>query len=92
MARLNRRIGVSLLAILVATVTIATVTIAAEAEDRAAWMREAQWGVMNHYLADWKAREWKMQMSVEKWNDLVDHFDVEGLAEQLRWSPEMRNT
>jgi len=26
------------------------------AQDRTAWMREARWGVMTHYLADWKAR------------------------------------
>lgn len=50
---------------------------------RAAWMREAKWGVMNHYLADWKARELNIEMSVEKWNELVNGFDVEGLAEQV---------
>ena len=38
---------------------------------------------MTHYLADWRARVDKEEMSVEKWNDLVDHFDVEGLARQL---------
>ena len=27
--------------------------------NRAAWMPEAQWGVMTHYLADWQAREWE---------------------------------
>jgi hypothetical protein len=58
-------------------------TLAAGAEDRAAWMKEAQWGVMNHYLADWKAKELKESMTVEKWNRMVDRFDVEGLAEQL---------
>jgi len=51
---------------------------------RAAWMKEARWGVMTHYLADWKAREMNEPMTVEKWNDMVDHFDVEGLAEQLK--------
>jgi hypothetical protein len=54
------------------------------AEDRAAWMRKARWGVMTHYLADWRARVDKTEMSVETWNELVDHFDVEGLAEQLK--------
>ena len=43
--------------------------------DRAAWMKETRWGVMVHYLADWKARELREPMTVEKWNDLVDHFD-----------------
>jgi alpha-L-fucosidase len=55
--------------------------------DRAAWMRQARWGVMNHYLADWIARRGDVadgQMTVERWNDLVDHFDVEALADQVR--------
>lgn len=51
---------------------------------RAAWMKEARWGVMTHYLADWRAKVDGEPMSVEHWNDLVDHFDVEGLAEQLK--------
>lgn len=33
------------------------------AEDRATWMREARWGVMTHYLADWRARADKTEMS-----------------------------
>jgi hypothetical protein len=55
----------------------------AREQDRAAWMKEARWGVMNHYLADWIARGEKMNMSVEQWNSLIDHFDVEGLAQQI---------
>ncbi len=55
----------------------------ARASDRAAWMQQARWGVMNHYLADWKARELDIEMRVEKWNELIDGFDVEGLAKQL---------
>ncbi len=54
------------------------------APHRAGWMQEACWGVMTHYLADWKAREAKEQMTVAKWNEMIDHFDVEGLAEQLK--------
>jgi hypothetical protein len=38
---------------------------------------------MTHYLADWRARVDRERMSVETWNDMVDHFDVEGLAKQL---------
>jgi alpha-L-fucosidase len=59
----------------------------ASAQDRAAWMKEARWGVMTHYLADWIARDEGQgqgrAMTVERWNDLVDHFDAEGLAGQL---------
>lgn len=68
---------------ILATLT-ASITLAEQARDRAAWMTETQWGVMTHYLADWKARETGEQMIVERWNDMVDRFDVEGLAEQLR--------
>jgi hypothetical protein len=52
-------------------------------ENRAGWMRTAKWGVMTHYLADWIAQETGQPMTVERWNDLVDHFDVDGLADQI---------
>lgn len=52
--------------------------------DRTAWMREARWGVMTHYLADWRERTDKEPRSIEHWNDLIDHFDVEGVADQLK--------
>jgi hypothetical protein len=55
-----------------------------QAEDRAAWMKQAQWGVMTHYLADWIARTHHIDMSIEEWNKLVDGFDVEALAKQLQ--------
>jgi len=50
---------------------------------RAAWMRQARWGVMTHYLADWRAKVDNEKMNAESWNDMVDHFDVEGLAKQI---------
>ncbi len=56
----------------------------ASAQNRAHWMREAKWGVMTHYLADWRARTDNLTMNVETWNQLVDNFDVEGLADQLK--------
>lgn len=51
--------------------------------ERSAWMQEARWGVMTHYLFDWISQEHKVAMDPERWNALVDAFDVEGLAEQL---------
>lgn len=57
---------------------------AGNVQHRAAWMQEARWGVMTHYLADWRARVDKEEMSVENWNNMIDHFDVEGLAEQIK--------
>jgi hypothetical protein len=56
---------------------------AVQAQDRAAWMQQAQWGVMTHYLADWLSRVHKLDMNTEQWNKLVDGFDVETLAGQL---------
>ena len=52
--------------------------------NRAAWMSTARWGVMNHYLADWIARATHEPMTIERWNALIDHFDVEALAAQLK--------
>jgi alpha-L-fucosidase len=54
-------------------------------EDRGAWMKEARFGVMTHYLADWiaEAEGRGKTLSVEQWNELIDRFDVEGLAKQL---------
>jgi hypothetical protein len=53
------------------------------AEDRARWMPEARFGVMTHYLADWQAQVHHIDMSAERWNQLVDGFDVERMARQL---------
>jgi alpha-L-fucosidase len=47
-------------------------------------MQQAKWGVMVHYLADWKARDHNLEMNVAKWNQLVDGFDADGLAEQVK--------
>jgi len=52
--------------------------------ERAAWMQQARWGVMIHYLADWKARDHNFELNAEKWNQLVDSFDADGLAVQLK--------
>ncbi len=56
----------------------------ADAPSRAAWMREARWGVMSHFLADWRERADGETRSVAHWNDLIDHFDVDALAGQLQ--------
>lgn len=55
----------------------------AHAQERGAWMKNARWGIMTHYLADWRARVDKEAVTVETWNDMIDHFDVEGLAKQI---------
>ncbi len=54
------------------------------AGSRAAWMKQAKWGVMTHYLADWIPKQTGEEMTVAGWNNLIDHFDVEGLADQIK--------
>jgi hypothetical protein len=54
------------------------------AQDRAAWMHDAKFGVMTHYLADWIAQTTHEPMSIERWNRLVDGFDVERMGDQLK--------
>ena len=84
MKHLNR---LSIAAFLLSLISVAFPANSARAEntqDRAAWMRQARWGVMNHYLADWIARREKIKMSIEQWKKLIDHFDVESLAEQIK--------
>ena len=46
-------------------------------------MQDARFGVMTHYLADWIARREREPMTVERWNRMIDGFNVERLAEQL---------
>jgi hypothetical protein len=65
------------------TLALFLISTVADAQERTAWMKQARWGVMTHFLADWRARVDKESMSVEKWNDLIDHFDVDSLAKQI---------
>lgn len=53
----------------------------AAAPHRAAWLQDARWGVMVHFLPDWiePERAW----TAADWNALVDGFDVPRLAQQL---------
>ncbi len=58
-----------------------------EEAGRAAWMKQARWGVMTHYLADRIAADRKppaSSLSVSEWNELVNQFDVNGLADSLQ--------
>src|ERR1700741_782066 len=78
-------LGRSLLSVaFVALILCAAAATRCDAADRAAWMKEAKWGVMTHFLADWRAQVDKEPASVEHWNELIDHFNVEQLADQLK--------
>lgn len=64
-----------------AVMALLLVSAPLSAQNRASWLKEAKWGVMSHYMAEWIAPE--AHESVEAWNRMVDGFDVKGLAEQL---------
>src|SRR3954468_25046567 len=68
--------------ILMAVFTCGAMALAGE--NRASWMKEGKWGVMTHYLADWKAQTDHLNITVEWWNRLIDGFKGETLAEQLQ--------
>src|SRR5215217_4156140 len=55
-----------------------------KAQDRTGWMKEARWGIIVHYLADWRVRTDSIKMSPEKWNELIDHFNADSLAAQIK--------
>ncbi|MCC5929177.1 MAG: alpha-L-fucosidase [Cyclobacteriaceae bacterium] len=62
------------------------VLVSANAQNRASWMKDAKWGVMLHYSAAILASENHLDrdsISIDKWNELIDNFDCEGLAKQL---------
>ena len=69
--------------LLIETTLVLMSSFSAYSQNRADWMRQAHWGVMTHYLADWKSRDYNLEMSVDEWNKLIDKFDVEKLADQL---------
>lgn len=48
---------------------------------RTDWFKEAKWGVFMHYMADTVLKG--EQPTLENWNQAVDAFDVNGLADQL---------
>lgn len=54
------------------------------AQERTAWLREAKFGVMTHYLQDWLSRRENKKIDVQEWNRLVDSVDVAALAEQVQ--------
>jgi alpha-L-fucosidase len=66
-----------------ASIFLGLSAVSALGEDRTAWMGEARWGVMVHYLADWRARTDGRDLSVNSWNQMIDDFDVEGLADHM---------
>jgi len=59
-------------------------TLVVKAQERAAWMKDARFGVMTHYLPDWLSKTEGLTIDIAKWNDLVDQFNVDALADQVK--------
>ena len=60
--------------------------VSVNAQNRASWMKDAKWGVMLHYTTAMLASENQQDadpINLDKWNELIDNFDCERLAEQL---------
>lgn len=65
-------------------ILLGTLFVTLSAQNRAAWMQEAKWGVMIHYQPEWLASENQLDpIDIEKWNELIDNYDCDALAKQL---------
>ncbi len=47
------------------------------------WFRDANWGVMTHYLGAPPSSSGGEELTAQMWNRQIDAFDVEGLADQI---------
>jgi len=66
------------------TILLALFLIPLTAQNKAAWLKEAKWGVMIHYQPEALAKDNQMDpIDIYKWNELIDNFDCEKLAKQL---------
>ncbi len=59
-------------------------SIGVKAQERAAWLKQAKFGVMTHYLPDWLSKTENLNINVAKWNQLVNAFDVNRLADEVK--------
>ena len=79
--------------------SLLTATAQDSRKDRTTWLREAKWGTMTHYLSDWLVRStpsWQGGQKLtpdrvirgpidpNKWNTLIEGFDVETFANQIK--------
>jgi hypothetical protein len=51
--------------------------------DKTQWFADCGWGVFSHWLGAPASSDGGAELSSEAWNDRVDAFDIEGLAQQL---------
>jgi len=55
----------------------------ARAAEPTDWFHDAKWGVMTHYLGAPPSSKGGADLTAEKWNQQVDAFDVNRLADQI---------
>ena len=55
-----------------------------QGQERAAWLKQARFGVMTHYLPDWLSKTENKTIGVTEWNNLVNQFNVNDLADQVK--------
>jgi hypothetical protein len=64
-------------------IALLLVSSLAHATEPTDWLHEAQWGVMTHYLGAPPSSQGGAELTAQMWNQQVDAFDVNGLADQL---------
>src|SRR5437870_4026225 len=55
-----------------------------QGQERAAWLKQARFGVMTHYLQDWLSKTENKTIGISEWNNLIDQFNVNDLADQVK--------
>ncbi len=50
---------------------------------RTDWLKDAQWGVFFHYLAQPASSRERSPLTAEQWNEQVDAFNVPGFVDQI---------
>lgn len=56
----------------------------AKPQERAAWLKQAKFGVMTHYLADWLSKTESLNIDIAKWNQLINNLNADTLAGQVK--------
>ena len=78
-----KQAGSRLFAAMISLAAISALLPSALAAERAKWLHEARWGVMTHYLGAPPSTAGGADLTAEMWNEQVDAFDVQGLANQI---------
>ncbi|GAA1168742.1 RICIN domain-containing protein [Streptomyces rhizosphaericus] len=89
---IRKLVGMALPAVVATAAVVVAIPTSAVASGGSAadWMYDGRFGVMQHYLAEGcpagcSLSDYPDNMpTVEEWNDRVNHYDVDGVAQQLK--------